>query len=86
MLRFSVKDLMIATLLVAVGLAIEIGLMRCGGAVPDKSFFLFFVVFGIGVTIIGAGALLPFRKKAVGAGINFVLAGLLLLFGGAIGF
>ena len=72
---------MLATLLVAVGLTIEVALARYDGPIPDHSFKFFFAAFGIGGAIIGAGALLPFNKKAIGAGIGFVLGGLFLFLG-----
>ena len=78
--QFSIKDLLIAITLVAIGLSFEFAVFRYDGPLPYDlpdlaKIALVFVVFGPGGAMIGAGLLTPFHKKAVGAGIGIVLVG-----------
>jgi hypothetical protein len=83
--RFSIKDLMLATTLVALGLAIAIVDMSVTNRDLSRDYHLplhpltSLVVLSIGGAFIGAGLLAPFRRKAIGAGVGFFLPGLLIV-------
>jgi hypothetical protein len=78
--RFSIKDLLLAMLLVGVGLSTELVILNSvAGPMPMGipifvSFLCYLAVFGTGGALIGAGLLAPFHRKAVGLAIGFVFA------------
>jgi hypothetical protein len=78
--RFSIKDLMLGITLVAIGLAVDFAAVRYPwyppppGVRPGTVVMIISVAFGVGAAFIGAGALAPFHKKAIGAVIGFALA------------
>jgi hypothetical protein len=72
MVRFSIKDLMLATLLVAVGLSIEIVLFRFLPHTNAQLLVAYFMLCS-GLATIGAGLFTPFRKKKLGGTLGFVL-------------
>ena len=70
--RFSIKDLMLSTLLVAVGLTVEIVLFRFLPRTSEEFLLAYFILCS-GLATIGAGLFAPFRKKKVGAAVGFVI-------------
>lgn len=76
--RFSIKDLMLATTLVAVGLAIDIAILTTKNAPSPRMLLFYAFPFGVGGAMIGAGVFLPFRQTAFGAVIGFLLTAPLL--------
>ena len=60
--RFSIKDLMLAMLLVSLGLATEIAIFS--GHLPGPIGLL---AYFCGLAMIGAGLFAPFHKKVLGA-------------------
>jgi hypothetical protein len=80
MSRFSIKDLLLATTLVAIGVAIEVAfLIHHQRPVPwwQEHFVPAIAISVGGMSMIGAGLLAPFHKKilgiAVGAAVSVVL-------------
>jgi hypothetical protein len=86
--RFTVKDLLIATTLVAIGAGAsafayhnEPILTRDG---PGEMALFLLLWFG-GGTLIGAGLFTPFKRPWTGFIVAFVLEVLLVMLGGAVG-
>jgi hypothetical protein len=75
--RFSIKDLILATTLVAVGLTVEVLLLRTDQ--PWLSPAAGIVVYFSGAAAIGAGLLTPIHKKAVGVAIGIFAAIFLMI-------
>jgi hypothetical protein len=67
--RFSIKDLMLATTLIAVGLAVLILLPGLASRTA-VGIVLPFVFWLGGCVLIGVGLFTPFHKKRLGAGIG----------------
>jgi uncharacterized membrane protein HdeD (DUF308 family) len=71
--RFSIKDLMLAITLVAVGLSIEIVVFSFLPHTDKEFFFLGYSLMCSGLATIVAGLSAPFHKKKWGAAIGFVV-------------
>jgi hypothetical protein len=80
--RFSIKDLILAVTLVAVGLAICLAALSYHNAEDHIPLVnvprIILAAFGAGAAMIGAGILTPFQRKTVGAAIGLVLGGVVL--------
>ncbi len=77
--RFSIKNLMLATLLVAAGLAVcLVPLNYAGDMSLSARLHIALLAFGVGGAMIGAGVMAPFHKKATGAAIGLALGGVFL--------
>jgi hypothetical protein len=78
--RFSIKELMLAITLIAIGLSVCLAIVNYGG--HDMSLIerprIALVAFGIGGIMIGAGVMAPFHRKVAGAQIGLILVGVLL--------
>jgi hypothetical protein len=74
--RFTVKDVLLAMLLVAIGLTMVVAIRvdPPGSRNPDLNLCLFLG----GMPCIGAGLAAPFHRKWVGAGIGAILAMILV--------
>jgi hypothetical protein len=88
--RFSIKDLLLAITLVAVGLSLEIALMGyhwriLWGMSLSEKILCVFLAFGAGGAKIGAGLLAPFHKKAAGGLIGLALVGSFFVLLGLLG-
>ncbi len=74
--RFSIKDLMLATLLVAVGFGVLATFARWPGGVrppTNEMLLLCLIILHGACATIGAGLFAPFHKKKIGAGIGAAL-------------
>jgi hypothetical protein len=72
--KFSIKDLLIATTVVAVGLAIALGMLRWDiGMYPPEDLVLMVIgIFFSGWAIIGFGLTYPFKRPILGIVIGLV--------------
>ena len=66
--RFSIKDILLSTLLVAAWLAMKFTITSHEG--PEN---LRLAIFVFGVGLIGAGLFAPFHRKALGATVAIAL-------------
>jgi hypothetical protein len=69
--HFSLKRLFVSTALIAVGLAIVVRVVQVAGS---YHWIIDFPVCFIGGAILGAGALLPFKRSGLGAAIGLLLS------------
>jgi hypothetical protein len=78
--RFSIKDLLLAITLIAIGLSVCLAIVKHGGQdmLLIESPRSAVVAFGIGGIMIGAGVMAPFHKKVAGVQIGLILGGVLL--------
>lgn len=84
--RFGLRDLLLGTLLISIGLAGFVGLRRYVGVEPSSSAILVILILEVASTaLIGAGFFAPFHRKKLGAlvgptvGIFFFVVRLFIL-------
>jgi hypothetical protein len=70
-MHFSLRRLFVSTALVAVGLAVLVRVVHVTGLFH---WVIDFPVCFAGAAILGAGALIPFKRAGLGAAIGLVLA------------
>ena len=73
--RFSLKRLFVSTALIAVGLAVMVRVVQVAGLFH---WVIDFPVCFIGGALLGAGALVPFKRAELGAAIGLALSVLYL--------
>jgi hypothetical protein len=81
--RFSIKDLMLATALVAAGMCITIFANDIANTSNSPSIVLVLTILGLflgGFALVGAGVLYPFGRAWTGALVGFFLSALWLGF------
>ena len=78
--KFSIKDLLIATAIVAVGLTIALfALNPRWEPYIEKFWYVLLAEYLVGCAIAGAGLMYPFKRSKLGAKLGMVVGVLLML-------